>query len=45
MEFPAFGIPMFYWLLNTVTLLVGIPKAIFRNKSKLAVWTSPDRGV
>ena len=23
----------------------GIPKAIFRNKSKFAVWTSPDRGV
>ena len=37
--------PYVYWLLNTVTLLIGIPKAIFRNKSKLAVWTSPDRGV
>lgn len=37
--------PYVYWLLNTVTLLVGIPKAIFRNKSKFAVWTSPDRGV
>ena len=37
--------PYVYWLLNTVTLLVGIPKAIFRNKARLAVWTSPDRGV
>lgn len=37
--------PYIYWTLNTITLLVGIPKAIFRNKSKLAVWTSPDRGV
>ena len=37
--------PYIYWLLNTVTLLVGIPKAIFRNKSNFAVWTSPDRGV
>ncbi|MBN6066776.1 poly-beta-1,6 N-acetyl-D-glucosamine synthase [Aggregatibacter actinomycetemcomitans] len=37
--------PYIYWLLNTVTLLIGIPKAIFRNKSKFAVWTSPDRGV
>ena len=37
--------PYVYWLLNTVTLLVGIPKAIFRNKSKFAVWTSSDRGV
>ena len=37
--------PYIYWLLNTVTLLVGIPKAIFRNQSKFAVWTSPDGGV
>ncbi|SEP75669.1 biofilm PGA synthesis N-glycosyltransferase PgaC [Basfia succiniciproducens] len=37
--------PYVYWLLNMVTLVFGIPKAIFRNKSKLAVWTSPDRGV
>lgn len=37
--------PYVYWLLNTSTLLFGIPKAIFRNKTKLAVWTSPDRGV
>lgn len=37
--------PYIYWLLSTVTLLVGIPKAIFRNKSKFAIWISPDRGV
>ena len=37
--------PYVYWLLNTVTLLVGIQKAIFINKSKFAVRTSPDRGV
>lgn len=37
--------PWWYWMLNTVTLLCGIPKAIFRNKSRLATWTSPDRGV
>ncbi|ABR74227.1 poly-beta-1,6 N-acetyl-D-glucosamine synthase [Actinobacillus succinogenes] len=37
--------PYVYWLLNMLTLVFGIPKAIFRNKSKLAVWTSPDRGV
>lgn len=37
--------PWWYWSLNTITLLIGIPKAIFRNKAKLAVWTSPDRGV
>lgn len=37
--------PYIYWILNTITLLHGIPKAIFRNKSQLAMWTSPDRGV
>ncbi len=37
--------PYVYWALNLLTLVFGIPKAIFRNKSKLAVWTSPDRGV
>ena len=37
--------PWWYWMLNTLTLLCGIPKAIFRNRSRLATWTSPDRGV
>ncbi|HBO37717.1 MAG TPA: poly-beta-1,6 N-acetyl-D-glucosamine synthase [Pasteurellaceae bacterium] len=37
--------PYIYWMLNIITLVFGIPKAIFRNKSKLAVWISPDRGV
>ena len=37
--------PYVYWALNLVTLVIGLPKAIFRNKSRLAVWTSPDRGV
>ncbi|MDG4952934.1 poly-beta-1,6-N-acetyl-D-glucosamine synthase [Actinobacillus equuli] len=43
--FSCIWYPWWYWMLNTVTLLCGIPKAIFRNKSRLAVWTSPDRGV
>lgn len=37
--------PYVYWILNVLTLVIGIPKAIMRNKSGLAVWTSPDRGV
>lgn len=43
--FSCIWYPWVYWLLNTITLLFGIPKAIFRNKSQLAVWVSPDRGV
>ena len=43
--FSCIWYPWLYWSLNTITLLCGIPKAIFRNKTKLAVWTSPDRGV
>lgn len=43
--FSCIWYPWWYWALNTITLLCGIPKAIFRNKSKLAVWISPDRGV
>lgn len=43
--FSCIWYPWVYWLLNTLTLLIGIPKAIFRNKSQLAVWVSPDRGI
>ncbi len=37
--------PAIYWVVNTAVTIVAFPKALFRNKSKLAVWTSPDRGV
>ena len=37
--------PYIYWILNALTLILGIPKAILRDKEKLAVWTSPDRGI
>ncbi|MFU2047502.1 glycosyltransferase family 2 protein [Avibacterium gallinarum] len=43
--FPCIWYPWAYWLLNTTTLLIGIPKALFRNKSKHTVWISLDRGV
>lgn len=43
--FSCIWYPWWYWMLNTITLLCGIPKAIFRNRTRLAVWTSPDRGV
>ena len=37
--------PYAFWLINSLTLVHGLPKAIFRNKNKKAVWVSPDRGV
>lgn len=37
--------PLFYWLINLFTVVVGLPKALMRRKGQPAVWTSPDRGV
>lgn len=37
--------PLVYWLLNVTTMVIALPKAIFRKKGQLAVWVSPDRGV
>ncbi|MBP8069651.1 MAG: poly-beta-1,6 N-acetyl-D-glucosamine synthase [Neisseria sp.] len=37
--------PYAFWMINSLTLVHGLPKAILRNKNKLAVWVSPDRGV
>ena len=37
--------PYVFWLLNSLTLAHGFPKAIFRNKNRKATWVSPDRGV
>lgn len=37
--------PYAFWIINSLTLVHGLPKAILRNKNKLAVWVSPDRGV
>ncbi|CAJ1782404.1 poly-beta-1,6-N-acetyl-D-glucosamine synthase [Aeromonas salmonicida] len=36
--------PLIYWLLNLVTVIVAVPKAILRRRGQLAVWESPDRG-
>lgn len=37
--------PMVFWMLSAITSVIGLPKAILRNKNKKAVWTSPDRGL
>ncbi|WP_421294332.1 poly-beta-1,6-N-acetyl-D-glucosamine synthase [Aeromonas sp. 604282] len=36
--------PLIYWLLNLVTVVVAVPRAILRRRGQLAVWESPDRG-
>ncbi|UOO76766.1 poly-beta-1,6 N-acetyl-D-glucosamine synthase [Neisseria sp. Dent CA1/247] len=37
--------PYAFWLLNSVTLIHGFPKALLRDKQRKATWVSPDRGV
>jgi len=37
--------PLAYWVLNTATSVVALPRAIFKRKGTRAVWTSPDRGI
>lgn len=37
--------PLAYWLINTFTSIVALPKALLKRKGTRAIWTSPDRGV
>lgn len=37
--------PLAYWLIMATTAVVGMYKAIFRGRKKLATWVSPDRGI
>lgn len=37
--------PYAFWLLNSLTLVHGFPKAVFRDKNRKATWISPDRGI
>ncbi|MGB1092397.1 MAG: poly-beta-1,6 N-acetyl-D-glucosamine synthase, partial [Oceanobacter sp.] len=37
--------PLAYWLINTLTLVVAIPKAILQRSKTTGKWDSPDRGV
>jgi biofilm PGA synthesis N-glycosyltransferase PgaC len=36
--------PLAYWLLNTVTSVVALPRAAMRRHGRHATWVSPDRG-
>jgi len=37
--------PMIYWLIMAVTSCLGLYRAIFFGRKKLATWVSPDRGL
>jgi biofilm PGA synthesis N-glycosyltransferase PgaC len=37
--------PLVYWILNTTTSIVAMPKALMKRKGTRAVWVSPDRGL
>jgi biofilm PGA synthesis N-glycosyltransferase PgaC len=36
--------PFIYWMINALTVVVAVPKALFKKKGVKAVWKSPDRG-
>ena len=37
--------PLLYWMINMLTIVVALPKVLYRGKKQRAVWVSPDRGV
>jgi len=37
--------PFMYWMISSLTVLVGAPKALLKKKGTRAVWQSPDRGI
>lgn len=37
--------PAIFWLLSCAVTLLGVPKALFKDRTASAVWKSPDRGL
>ena len=37
--------PLVFWLLQTFTAVLGLPRALMRSKKTRGTWVSPDRGV
>jgi biofilm PGA synthesis N-glycosyltransferase PgaC len=37
--------PMIYWIIQVVTSVFAVPRALLRKKGVRGVWTSPDRGI
>jgi biofilm PGA synthesis N-glycosyltransferase PgaC len=37
--------PLAYWMINMLTTVAAVPRAVLRHTGKRARWTSPDRGI
>lgn len=37
--------PLAYWVINVLTTVVALPRAILRRRGRKARWVSPDRGL
>jgi biofilm PGA synthesis N-glycosyltransferase PgaC len=37
--------PLVFWLLQAVTAIVGLPRALLRSRHARGTWVSPDRGI
>jgi len=37
--------PLVYWIINVLTAVFGLIKAILKKRNTRAVWVSPDRGI
>jgi len=37
--------PLVYWIINVLTAVFGLIKAIIKKRNTRAVWVSPDRGI
>lgn len=37
--------PLAYWLVNVITVVAAVPRALLRVEGKRATWKSPDRGI
>ena len=36
--------PLAFWMVNTVTTVVALPRALMRPRNSRTTWVSPDRG-
>jgi biofilm PGA synthesis N-glycosyltransferase PgaC len=37
--------PLAFWLINLLTIVVGLPKALLKKRGERAIWTVTDRGI
>lgn len=37
--------PMAYWMIQVITSIVALPRALMRPRGRRGLWTSPDRGI